>query len=248
MQGLHAGDDAKRAEAWDIGGIDRLDVLDPVAAVAGTVGGRRLLEGVEGRPNRTIADRVDLDLPAAAIRDAHRRLQLARLPVWEAKRSRLARGQALVGRQHRRRPGFDDAIGECLDDPGRDPGIATVGEGEQLVLLEPALPVGHGQPGLHAQAQAGAEHRAARRSERLVNRELFPAAARLLDAGEAMPKGERGRGCQALDVLGHRLSGERRVDQLHGGLFQDPGGMARRIALDLASWRIRGVVADAQPA
>src|SRR6202165_5651568 len=63
-----------------------------------------------------------------------------------------------------------------------------------------------------------------------------------------MSEGEAGRGSQAVDVLGHGPWSEPQVDEVRGGLFQDPGGAASRVALDLASGRIRGVVGETQPA
>ena len=65
---LHGGDDAELGEARDVGPGDGLDVLDPVAPVAGRVRGRRTLVGIQDHPDARVADRMDLELPAAPVR------------------------------------------------------------------------------------------------------------------------------------------------------------------------------------
>jgi hypothetical protein len=95
---LHRRHDAQPAEARDVRGIDRLDVLDAVAPpwgpgvgsraerIAGprAVDGGRMLEGVERHPDPAVADRVQLDLPAAPVGQGDERIELLRLPGRQA--------------------------------------------------------------------------------------------------------------------------------------------------------------------
>src|ERR1700682_4903368 len=62
---LHARDDAELYEARDVKRRWRLDVLNAVAPL-GRAGGER----VERLPDRGVADRVHLDLPAAGVGSA----------------------------------------------------------------------------------------------------------------------------------------------------------------------------------
>ena len=113
---LHRGDDPEPAEARDVGPRDGLDVLDAVPSIADRVGGRGSLVQIEDHPDPAVADGVDLHLPATAIRLGHERIQLVRLPFRQA-----GGGVVLVGREHERGPGLDDAVRETLEDPGIQP-------------------------------------------------------------------------------------------------------------------------------
>ena len=72
----------------NVGGIDRLDVLEPVPAAAVRApdcARRGLLEGVERHPDRAIADGVNHDLPAASIELGHEPIE-RRPPTCAARR------------------------------------------------------------------------------------------------------------------------------------------------------------------
>src|SRR5438034_899811 len=62
-------DDAELPEPWNVGRIDRLDVLEPVTAAASghRVHGRGALEAVERHPDGAVAQRVHHDLPAPPV-------------------------------------------------------------------------------------------------------------------------------------------------------------------------------------
>ena len=67
MRRLHGGDDAELGEARQVGRVEHLDVLDPMAAVAATVAPSCRLVAVQRAVNRGVADRVDGDLQAEAV-------------------------------------------------------------------------------------------------------------------------------------------------------------------------------------
>ena len=61
MIGLHGSDDAQLFEAWNIGGVDNLRVLDAIARGARDAG---LVESIEGHRRRLVADGVEANLKA----------------------------------------------------------------------------------------------------------------------------------------------------------------------------------------
>ena len=79
-------DDAKLAEARDVGRGSGLDVLEPMSAAAGRrgVGGRGPLEGVERHADSAVANGVDEDLPSALVHHGHEAVQLVGRQVGSA--------------------------------------------------------------------------------------------------------------------------------------------------------------------
>ena len=128
---LHRGDDAEPPEARDVGAGDGLDVLDAMAPIAGRVRRRGPLVGVERHPDPAVADRVDLELPAAPIRLGRERVERVRLPFGVA-----ARVVVDVRVEHGRGARLDDAVGVGLEDAGVEPLAAAQVADERLVLVE----------------------------------------------------------------------------------------------------------------
>lgn len=72
MRRLHGCDRAKGSKARNVGGLDDLDVLDPVARVPRAIGLHGGFIAVQDRAHRAVADRVHGDLQTAPVRlDRH---------------------------------------------------------------------------------------------------------------------------------------------------------------------------------
>ncbi len=129
--GLHRGDDAQVREPRDVGPCDRLDVLDPVTAVAGAIGGRGTFVRIERHPDRGIACGMRLDLPATSVGLGDVGIEVPGVPEREA-------GLVIVdvGVEQRGGPGLDAAVGVCLQDPGVQPGVVAKIADELRILLE----------------------------------------------------------------------------------------------------------------
>ena len=161
---LHRGDHAELPEPRDVGRVDHLDVLDPVAPGVRPgrdaapmrvtrprpVRPRRVLVRVERHPDAAVADGVELDLPAPPVGLGDERVELVRLPRGEA-----GAGVVLVRGEHRGRPRVDDAVHESLEDPGVEERAAAQREGLRLVRVEPVPPLVERLTGLHDQRARG---------------------------------------------------------------------------------------------
>ena len=102
------------AEARNVGGVDQLHMLHPVAGVAAAIGAERRLITVEHDPHRAIADGMDGDLQAAPVSlDG----DLGEAGGFEQRLAAPAGTICIVIDQHGG-AGFDDAIDEELDEAG----------------------------------------------------------------------------------------------------------------------------------
>ena len=126
---LDRASDAELGEARGVLEVQALGVLDPLAQAARPPLRTGCLEGVEGLPVRTIADRVDGDRPAGASRPAHdvRELLSARDPNAGAVEEP---GGA----------GTEGAVHERLQVSDPEPVVADPGaQAERLELVEPLV-------------------------------------------------------------------------------------------------------------
>jgi hypothetical protein len=91
-------------------------VLDPVPARAGPVAVDRVLQGVEGDPDRSVADGVDGDLEAGGVGRRDSGGQGVVVP------DRLGEGPVRVGGGERRGAAVDDAVHHELHAGHAQPG------------------------------------------------------------------------------------------------------------------------------
>ena len=216
----------RRREPPDVGGIDGLDVLDAVppgvgprrralaARVAGPrpVGAGGVLEGVEREADAPVADGVQLHLPAAPVGLGRRR----RPATSGSQAGRPRPGVALVGREHRRRPGLDHAVHEALEDPGVQPLAAPERERRGLVGVEAVAPLGEGLPGLHDQRAPEPEVQLARVVDTAPEGELVGVQPRVLGGGQALGVHRRDRAPDGLAVLLLGGHGQEAIDRAPG--------------------------------
>ena len=229
--GLHRGDDLQLGEARDVGGVDQLGVLDPVAeAVA--ISGADFGEAVERLAVGGVADGVDGHLVAEEIGAAEQVLLLGVVDEAETPGA----GFVAVGLEEPGAAAAECAVGVELDAPEREALVVEPWGGPER---------GDRLHRVHAAGVGGdADRQATGVAEAAEQRPVLGCGAHVVDAGEAEGGHVVERGFESLFALAGGRGRRGLVDEGHGGIDEDAGGVAGGIAEDAAAGRVLGGPGD----
>ena len=222
---LLRGDDAECAEARNVGGIDRLDVLDamPPAADWHRIDARCLFIRVQRRPDGAVADGVDEDLPPVPVEIRHQRVQRLR---------RIARHPAgrrvRIGLEHRGGVGFDHAVHEDLHGAGLEDWIVAVpcAHGVERFVI------GDSERRCHRQRRVHAHVEIACLAQFPVEFDFRGRSGRVLHAGDANALRFEHRRSQRRDLLVVRGRWDELFDQALRAFLEHAGRFTGAEVLD----------------
>ena len=234
-EGLETCHHAELAESRNVGRVDQLEVRDDVPRIVKPVLLRRVLERIEGFPDRAIADGVHVDLKPGAIQGRDQRIQGIGLVVEAASIARAVeiRSEQRCGLR------FDYPVGEDLHRP--DLQMRAL----QLLLerLEPAY-FGIGRLRMARHGRHDRRGQLASSVQLGVRLQVIRIGVRFGQCHDPEPVGLGNRPLRGLHLLAHGVAGKHRCRQVHRAFPQRTARLARGVPFDPAPRRVFGVPLD----